>query len=221
MRRKVSKELSEYCSVGNLRFLKSIPPIEDDPNRHQSRKRLLDDDSNRYQVGEVLLRSFVRSNIRPSVHASFLSLSHSQSFLKVNPNGRVPALQDGDLTVFESGAILSYLAEKYDSSGTYQGKDVKEKALINSWLFHQVSGLGPVQGQCVYMDRYFEKTYGEAPSDAVKKRFRDECDRLYKVFDGQLERQKAQGSDWVVLDRMTNADISYFGWVCLAGFVGM
>lgn len=113
------------------------------------------------------------------------------------------------------------MAEKYDPTGSYLGKDVKEKALINSWVFHQASGLGPVQGQTVYMTKHFQRIYGEAPSDAVKKRFTDERERLYKVLEGQLERQKAQDSDWVVLERLTNADISFFGWVSLATLNGM
>lgn len=72
-----------------------------------------------------------------------------EKFLKVNPNGRVPALVDhnnSDFCIWESGATMVYLAEKYDKTGSIYGKDVEEKAIVMQWLAHQLSGLGPVQG---------------------------------------------------------------------------
>lgn len=65
-------------------------------------------------------------------------------FLKVNPNGRVPALYDPneDVTVWESGAILLYLEKFYDKGNTLGGKNIKEQVEINEWLFFQVSGPG-------------------------------------------------------------------------------
>lgn len=71
-------------------------------------------------------------------------------FLKVNPNGRVPALvdhQNKDFTIWESGAILYYIVEKYDTSGTFFGKSTDDKSVVMQWLTHQLSGLGPAQGQ--------------------------------------------------------------------------
>lgn len=72
----------------------------------------------------------------------------SEKFLKVNPNGRVPALVDhskNDFTIWESGAILYYLVEQYDKQGKFFGKDVIEKSVVMQWLAFQLSGLGPVQ----------------------------------------------------------------------------
>lgn len=97
-----------------------------------------------YNYGSPFILDFASSN-------NFLS---SVSFFKVNPNGRVPALVDhdeNDLTIWESGAILNYLSEKFDPNGVLSGKNLAERAQIQTWLFYQVSGMGPVQGQCVYM----------------------------------------------------------------------
>lgn len=71
-------------------------------------------------------------------------------FLKLNPNGRVPALvdhQNKDFTVWESGAILYYLVEKYDKDGKFFGTNAEDRAVVMQWLTHQLSGLGPAQGQ--------------------------------------------------------------------------
>lgn len=70
-------------------------------------------------------------------------------------------------------------------------------------------------------DRYFKATYGEDPSDLVKKRFRDEIARIYKVLDGQLEQQKSANSEFIVLNRMTVVDIAFYGWVSMADFCQM
>jgi glutathione S-transferase len=71
------------------------------------------------------------------------------AFMKVNPNGRVPALvdhQNKDLVIWESGAILYYLVDKYDTKGLFLGHTPEERAETMIWLTHQLSGLGPAQG---------------------------------------------------------------------------
>lgn len=75
-------------------------------------------------------------------------------YLAVNPNGRLPSIVDhseNNLVVWESGAILNYLSEKFDKDGRFSGKTLAERANVQTWLFHQVSGIGPVQGQVMYM----------------------------------------------------------------------
>ncbi|KAK0519455.1 hypothetical protein OC834_007372 [Tilletia horrida] len=137
-------------------------------------------------------------------------------FLAVNPNGRVPALVDHgnkDFTVWESGAILIYLAEKYDTSGSLYGKTPEERAITAQWLTHQVSGLGPAQGQVNWFTHYFESASGVKAQPEVLKRYRDETDRLYKVLDEQLARQSKAGSAFIALDRVTIADFAFAGWV--------
>ena len=75
------------------------------------------------------------------------------AFLKINPNGRVPAIIDhanNDLTLWESGAILTYLSEKYDTAGLYCGKTIEERAMVQVWLNFQLTGLGPNQGNLFF-----------------------------------------------------------------------
>jgi glutathione S-transferase len=142
-------------------------------------------------------------------------------FLKLNPNGRVPALvdhQNSDFTVWESGAILFYLVSKYDSQGKFFGKDIEEQTITMQWLTHQLSGLGPVQGNVNYAHHYWKGTYGEEPCKSVFTRFEGESHRLYKLLDDQLGRQAARGSQWIALDRPTIADYSFYAWVTIAGF---
>ncbi|KAL9937223.1 hypothetical protein V8E36_003632 [Tilletia maclaganii] len=138
-------------------------------------------------------------------------------FLALNPNGRVPALVDhgnNDYTVWESGACLIYLAEKYDPSGQFYGKTPEEKGHVSQWLTHQLSGLGPAQGQVNWFIHYFENASGVKPQPEVLQRYQDETDRLYKVLDAQLARQAQAGfTNSIVLDRLTIADFAFYGWV--------
>ena len=145
----------------------------------------------------------------------------SEKFLKVNPNGRVPALVDhknNDFTVWESGAILFYLVEQYDKQGQFFGKDVIEKTVVMQWLAFQLSGLGPVQGNVNYAHHYWEGTYGEKPCKSVFTRFEGETHRLYKVLEQQLEAQNGKGKKFIATDRLSIADISFYVWVNIASF---
>ncbi|KAK0544952.1 hypothetical protein OC846_005861 [Tilletia horrida] len=140
----------------------------------------------------------------------------SAKFLAINPNGRVPALVDhgnNNFTVWESGACLIYLAEKYDSEGKLYGKTPEERAITAQWLTHQVSGLGPAQGQVNWLIHYFKNANGVDAQPEMITRFRNETDRLYKVLDAQLARQAQAGSAYIVHDRITIADFAFYGWV--------
>ncbi|KAF8581449.1 thioredoxin-like protein, partial [Ramaria rubella] len=121
-------------------------------------------------------------------------------FLKVNPNGRVPAIIDhtnNDHIVWESGAILLYVAERFDKTGKYAGQTLEERSEVWQWLFYQVSGLGPSQGQVNWF-RHFHQVKDLHPS--VVERYQNECYRIYDVLEKRLGE-----SEWLALNRFTIA----------------
>ncbi|BFZ58175.1 hypothetical protein PYCC9005_005237 [Savitreella phatthalungensis] len=127
-----------------------------------------------------------------------------EDFLAINPNGRIPALTDGKLRVFESGAIISYLTDKYDKDHKISfehGSDDYYEAL--SWLNWQMAGLGPMQGQA----NHFRLMAG-ARSDYGIKRYIDETKRLLGVLELQLSK-----TDYLVANKYSFADIASFAWV--------
>ncbi|AZC49381.1 MULTISPECIES: glutathione S-transferase family protein [Pseudomonas] len=123
-------------------------------------------------------------------------------FLKINPNGRIPAIVDranGDFAVFESGAILIYLAEL---SGQLLPKDPKGRSRAIQWLMFQMGGIGPMQGQANVFFRYFpEKLQGAID------RYQHETRRLYEVLDTRLQEVEFLAGDYSI------ADIATFPWV--------
>lgn len=130
---------------------------------------------------------------------------HLPAFRAINPNGKVPAIVDTegpggkDVRVFNSTAILLYLAEK---TGRFLGKPEDRPELL-SWLMFIASGLGPFSGQAVH----FQHAAPEPLPYAVN-RYRREIQRHYKVLDDHLE-----GRDFVVGSEFTIADISAWGWL--------
>ncbi|KAJ5095434.1 hypothetical protein NUU61_004790 [Penicillium alfredii] len=125
-------------------------------------------------------------------------------FLKVNPNGRIPALLDGSQRVFESGAIMLYLADKYDTNRRISyvpGSPEYVEQL--SWLMFQMGGLGPMQGQANHF-----RLFAGARSDYGITRYLDETKRLYSVLDSRL-----QESPYLAGPKYTIADIANFSWV--------
>lgn len=125
-------------------------------------------------------------------------------FLKISPNNRVPAIVDHHApgfsqSVFESGAILIYLAEK---TGRFLQATGPERIQALEWLFWQVAGLGPMAGQTHHFLRY--KPEG---NEYAIQRYRSESARLYGVLDRQLN-----GRDWIASD-YSIADIACWGWV--------
>ncbi len=123
-------------------------------------------------------------------------------FLGLNPNGRIPVIVDrknDDLVVFESGAILLYLAEK---TGRLLPSDPAARSQVIQWLMFQVGGIGPMQGQANVFYRYAPE-----PIPYAIERYQKETRRLYEV----LERRLA-GRDYLVGD-YSIADIASFTWV--------
>jgi GST-like protein len=131
------------------------------------------------------------------------------AFLKINPNGRIPAIVDrdnDDFAVFESGAILLYLAEK---TGQLLPSDAKGRSRVIQWLMFQMGGVGPMQGQAHVFFRYFpEKLQG--PID----RYQHETRRLYEVLDTRLGESQYLADDYSI------ADIATYPWVCIHDWAG-
>ncbi len=123
-------------------------------------------------------------------------------YLKINPNGRIPAIVDtenGDFAVFESGAILLYLAEK---TGRLMPTDARGRSTVIQWLMFQMGGVGPMQGQANVFFRYFpEKLQGAID------RYQNETLRLYEVLDTRLGEVEYLAGDYSI------ADIATYPWV--------
>ncbi len=131
-------------------------------------------------------------------------------FLAINPNGRVPAIVDrdaGDFAVFESGAILIYLAEK---SGLFMPTEVKARSVVIQWLMWQMGGLGPMHGQANVFNRYFPE---KIPS--VIKRYQDETKRLFTVMNTRLADHAFLAGDYSI------ADMASWPWVMQHDWAGV
>ena len=132
------------------------------------------------------------------------------AFLAINPNGRIPALVDhdeGGFAVFESGAILVYLAEK---TGQLMPADLRGRSRVLQWLIFQMSGVGPMQGQANVFFRYFPEKI-----PAVIDRYQNETRRLYGVMDGQLAQHDYLAGDYSI------ADIAVYPWVAQHDWSGI
>ena len=123
-------------------------------------------------------------------------------FLKINPNGRIPAIVDraeDDFPVFESGAILVYLAEK---TGKLMPSDTKGRSRVMQWLMFQMGGIGPMMGQANVFFRYFPEKI-----PAAIDRYQGESTRLFRVLDGHLKDHEYLAGDYSI------ADIANWAWV--------
>jgi len=138
------------------------------------------------------------------VHAIELSKGAQKEpwFRKINPNGRIPAIVDRDennFPVFESGALMIYLAEK---TGKLLPTDVKGRSRVIQWLMFQMGGIGPMMGQANVFGRYWHETYQPAID-----RYRNESRRLFEVLNGQLADHEYLAGDYSI------ADIANWCWV--------
>jgi len=141
-------------------------------------------------------------------------------FLALNPNGRIPVLVDRNrhgFAVFETAAILLYLAQHYDTARHFAfdpAVQADEYSRMLQWMFFAHGGIGPMQGQLNHFARF-------APEDIpyAKKRYLDETKRLYGVLDIRLN-----GRDWLAgseRGRYSIADMNAFPWVAGHGFAGI
>lgn len=126
----------------------------------------------------------------------------SPEFLSMNPNGRIPVIVDrdnDDFVVFESGAILIYLGEKF---GKLYPQDPKVRSRTLQWLMFQMGGLGPMMGQANVFYRYFPEKLQPAID-----RYQKECRRLFEVLDSRL-----RVSPYLAGDEHTIADVANWCW---------
>jgi len=138
------------------------------------------------------------------VHAIDLSSLEQKKpwFTRLNPNGRIPVIVDreeDDLPVFESGAIMIYLAEK---AGRLLPTERRSRARVISWLMFQMGGIGPMMGQANVFFRYFPEKIQPAID-----RYQKESRRLFEVLDARLAQ-----SEWLA-DDYSIADIANWCWV--------
>lgn len=124
----------------------------------------------------------------------------TQEYLNVNPNGKLPAIRDGDIAVFDSNAILLYLAEKTGRFLPPAGDP--ERAQLFSWLMFVASGVGPFSGQAVHFTKFAPE-----PVPYASKRYLFEADRHYKILNARLE-----GRRYMLGDTYTIVDMAVWGW---------
>lgn len=142
--------------------------------------------------------------------------SWTPEFLSLNPNGKIPAIIDPNgpggkpLGLWESGAILGYLADK---TGQLAPSDPARRYETMQWVFFQMGGIGPMFGQVGFFNKFAGKDYEDK---RPLKRYVDESKRLLGVVETRLK-----GRQWIMDDDFTIADISMLGWVRnLVGFYG-
>lgn len=132
-------------------------------------------------------------------------------YMELNPNGRIPTIVDhdnDDFAVFESGAILIYLAEK---TGKFMPADIKGRSTVIQWLMFQKAGIGPMQGQANVFFRYTDEKIQYAID-----RYQKETRRLYEVLNTRLkENEYLAGSDYSI------ADISTYPWIHVHQWAGI
>jgi GST-like protein len=129
---------------------------------------------------------------------------HQPEFIKISPNSKMPAIVDHDVAgepiiMFESGAILQYLAEK---TGKFLPGDTREKYQVLQWVYWQVGGLGPMAGQAHHFLRYAPQKI-----EYAMERFRKETARLYQVMDVRLAQADYLGGEYSI------ADMAAWPWV--------
>ena len=132
------------------------------------------------------------------------------NFLKISPNNRMPAIVDHDVdgdpvSVFESGAIMLYLAEKY---GAFMPQDALARKDVMEWLFWQVGNQGPMLGQHSHFFNYAPDTERGGYASA---RYKDAATHCLSILNTRLENR-----DWVAADQYTIADMICFPWVLIA-----
>ena len=134
-------------------------------------------------------------------------------FTDVNPNGRVPAIHDPntDISLWESGAIVSYLIDQYDKDNkiSYPSSDMVNYHKANQWLHFQVSGQGPYFGQSVWFRKYHSEMIPSA-----QERYKNEVKRVSAVLDSHL---KSTGQPFLTGDKCTYADLAFVPWMNMLG----
>lgn len=132
---------------------------------------------------------------------------HQPSFLKINPNAKTPAIVDGDATLFDSNAILLYLAEK---SGQFLPDNTPAaRGQMLSWLMFVATGIGPYSGQAVHF-----KHFAPEPKEYAVNRYIFEAQRHYGILDSQLAERR-----YMLGDTYTLIDMAVWGWARVVPFI--
>ena len=132
---------------------------------------------------------------------------HLPAFLKINPNAKTPAIVDGDATVFDSNAILLYLAEK---SGQFLPENTPAaRAQMLSWLMFVATGIGPYSGQAVHF-----KHFAPTPKDYAVNRYMFEAERHYAILDEHLAKHT-----YMLGETYTIVDMAVWGWARAVPFI--
>ncbi len=132
---------------------------------------------------------------------------HQPWFLAINPNAKTPALVDGEVTVFDSNAILLYLAEK---TGRFLPPDTPAaRGQMLSWLMFVATGIGPYSGQAVHF-----KHFAPEPKDYAVNRYDFEAMRHWRILDAQLARHR-----YMLGDEYTLVDMAVWGWARAVPFI--
>ncbi len=132
-------------------------------------------------------------------------------YMELNPNGRIPTIVDhdnDDFAVFESGAILNYLAEK---TGQFIPSDLKGRSTVIQWLMFQKAGIGPMQGQANVFFRYTDEKIEYAIN-----RYQKETRRLYEVLNKRLK-----DNEYLAGDSYSIADIATYPWIHVHDWAGI
>ena len=138
---------------------------------------------------------------------------HTDDFKALSPNGKMPAIVDPDgpddtpISIFESGAILQYLARK---TGQLYGQTERDRITVDQWLMWQMGGLGPMAGQAHHFLKYAPQMEPPQVIPYAKARYRKEVSRLYGVLDAQLEQHRYVAGDFYSI-----ADIAIYPWASL------
>ncbi|KAK4152237.1 glutathione S-transferase [Chaetomidium leptoderma] len=155
------------------------------------------------------------------IDAIALSDVKKPEYVAVNPNGRIPAIHDPNtnLTLWESGAIMEYLIERYDKDQKLSFAPGSNEAYhAKQWLFFQTSGQGPYYGQAVWFT-----TYHPEKLESAVDRYIGEIKRVTGVLEGQLARQKEEfggkagfEGPWLVGNKLSYADLAFVPWQAVA-----
>jgi len=137
---------------------------------------------------------------------TFKGQQHQPEFLKINPNGKVPAIVDDGITVFDSHAILLYLGAKH---GKFVATAPAENAAMLSWLQFIATGLSPFSGQAVHFLQHAPEALPYA-----RTRYLKEVERHYRILDGRLAQ-----SPYLAGSSYTIADMALWGWASFAGYI--
>ena len=135
---------------------------------------------------------------------------HKPDFLKINPNAKVPAIVDGDATVFDSSAILLYLGEK---TGKFLPKPLAERIPVYEWLMWQMGGFGPMPGQVhhfIALENETDRAYAPEKLPYAINRYAYEAQRHFGILDARLAKRK-----YMLGDSYTIVDMNVWGWARL------